>query len=373
MRIHFDFPREVLELSTEKGKGFRRLVRDQSEFERYWDGKNGVSNAYMTVYGYRALEEPNRKRVNLHTPIIRHFVLDFDPKNFKDRNRPEVSPEIPLEQALRLHYHLLEEDIEHGVWYSGGGFHIWIALDKAYTPASGSHLSAVKEAGMQKVNEWIRDFNLYCSDPAVPFDTSGLIRIPNSYNAKRSYWSIPLTTGDLERGLDHIMEKALDPARGTITYGSKGIVLEVKKPEERLQIFNPNSKPIDLPVVQIDGLIVLPCLNQAACQLGGNPGHDARVQLVKYLAKRLRNFMPLYRFTSDDLAQHSETIVQFIKGLDWADFDEGVTRYQVSTIIGKDYPQTCKMLWQKGHCMGKCRYWDKTGGIKDATQIEQSM
>jgi hypothetical protein len=364
VNITFDFPREVLELSTEKGRGFRRLVNNEQEFEKYWLGKNGVSNAYMTVYGYRATEAPNHRRVNLQTPIIRHFVLDFDPKNFRDRSRPDVTIDVPLEQTLRLHHYLLKEDIEHGIWYSGGGFHIWVALSETYSPGDGGHLSAIKEAGMQLVNDWIKEFNLYCSDPAVPFDTSGLIRIPNSYNAKRGYWSVPLTTDDLEQGVDHVMEKALDPCSGTITYGTKGVVLQVRKPEERLQIFNPNSTPIDLPIVQIDGLIVLPCLNTAACQLGGNPSHDARVQLVKYLAKRLRNFMPLYRFSPKDLLQHTETIVDFIKGLQWADFDEGITRYQVGTVVGKDYPQTCKMLWQKGHCLGKCRYWDKTGSIE---------
>jgi len=49
MQVHFDFPREVLELSTEKGQGFRKLVSNTEEFEKYWAGKNGVSNAYMTV------------------------------------------------------------------------------------------------------------------------------------------------------------------------------------------------------------------------------------------------------------------------------------------------------------------------------------
>ena len=53
MKIVFDFPREVMELSTEKGKGFRKLVRSNQDLERYWAGKNGVSNAFMTVYGYR--------------------------------------------------------------------------------------------------------------------------------------------------------------------------------------------------------------------------------------------------------------------------------------------------------------------------------
>jgi DNA primase len=146
LNIKFDFPREVLELSTEKGKGFRKLVSTINDFESYWLGKNGVSNAYMTVYGYRATEIPNHKRVNLQTPIIRHFVLDLDAKNFKDRNRSNVDLQETLEQTRRLHTYLLEKGIEHGVWYSGGGFHVWVSLDKAYIPSSGSHVSSVKEA-----------------------------------------------------------------------------------------------------------------------------------------------------------------------------------------------------------------------------------
>ena len=91
MKLTFDFPREVLELSTEKGKGFRKLVSTNNDFEKYWQGKNGVSNAYMTVYGYRATTPPYHKRVDLQTPIIRHFVLDFDPKDFKARGRGDAS------------------------------------------------------------------------------------------------------------------------------------------------------------------------------------------------------------------------------------------------------------------------------------------
>ena len=365
MKIVFDFPREVLELSTEKGRGFRKLVRDQVEFESYWRGKNGVSNAYTTVYGYRATQAPHHKRVELSTPIIRHFVMDFDAIDFQSSKRPKIDLDAPLEQTLRLHEYLLSRDIAHGIWFSGGGFHVWIKLDKPYVPGSGSHLSAIKEAGVRQVNDWVKEMNLFCSDPTVPFDTSGLIRIPNSYNSKRGYWSIPLTTSDLQRGVDHILDKAIDPHSGIKEYGSEGLELKVRKPEERLQIFNPSEKAIDLPTVQMDGVIILPCLNAAACQEGVNPSHDARVQLVKYLAKRLRNFMPLERVGRQQLDEHAEKIVGFIKSLNWADFNERVTRYQVGTILNKDYPQTCKMLWQKGHCIGKCRYWDKTGAIAE--------
>ena len=366
MRLTFDFPREVLELSTEKGKGFRRLVSNTNDFEKYWDGKNGVSNAYMTVYGYRATEAPNHRRVDLQTPIVRHFVLDLDPKDFQDRNRGDVNPEETLEQARRLHKHLLSENIEHGIWYSGGGFHIWVALDKPYIPSSGAYVSSIKEAGMAVVNEWVHKLKLYCSDPAVPFDTSGLIRIPNSYNAKRGYWSIPLTTEELmDNDIWSIMELALEPRKGKFTYGTQGVILDVKKPSEREAIFKTSAPAIDLPTISMDGITILPCLNTAACQQGGNPSHDARVQLVKYLAKRLRNFFPLDSISMEQRQEHTEQIIQFIKRLEWADFNEGITRYQVSTIVNKDYPQTCSMLWKKGMCLGKCNYWDKTGAIQE--------
>ena len=115
MKVHFDFPREVLELSTEKGKGYRKLVANTIDFEKYWAGKNGVSNAYMTVYGYRATNPPYHKRVDLQTPIIRHFVLDIDPKNFRARDRPSVEPQETLNQTQKLHQFLLSKGIEHGV------------------------------------------------------------------------------------------------------------------------------------------------------------------------------------------------------------------------------------------------------------------
>lgn len=365
MKIVFDFPREVMELSTEKGKGFRKLVRSNQDLERYWAGKNGVSNAFMTVYGYRGLQQPHNKRVDLMTPIVRHFVMDFDPKNFRERDRPDVEIEVALEQTMTLHYHLLERDISHAVWYSGGGFHVWVMLDKEYMPSGPNSLSAIKEAGMQTVNDWVVALGLFCSDPAVPFDTSGMIRIPNSYNAKRGLWSIPLSTNDMERGIDFVMDKAEDAKAGMISYGTKGLELTVRKIKERSQIFNPNSAPIDLPTASTDGVIILPCLNSAACRIGSNPSHDARVQLAKFLSKRLRYFMPAWKLTEESKAKHTEIIVDYIRSLQWADFNESTTRYQVSTIIGTDYPQTCSMLWKKGLCLGKCRYWDGTGAITE--------
>ena len=75
--------------------------------------------------------------------------------------------------------------------------------------------------------------------------------------------------------------------------------------------------------------------------------------------------MSSHRVSLEDIKKHTETIIDYIRSLQWADFDESTTRYQVGTIVGTDYPQTCSMLWKKGMCLGKCRYWDGTGAIEE--------
>lgn len=127
MFIELDFPREVLEIGSNGQKGGRYCVRDWAELERYWKGKNGSGNVYFTAYGYRATQQPRNKRVDYNTPIIRHFVMDFDYKDFKQRGA-DVEFSYMHEQVKRLHRYLLSEDITHFVWFSGGGFHIWVPL-----------------------------------------------------------------------------------------------------------------------------------------------------------------------------------------------------------------------------------------------------
>ena len=123
----------------------------------------------------------------------------------------------------------------------------------------------------------------------------------------------------MEQGYHYILEKAMDSSVGAIPYGTKGIELTVRKVTESLQVFDPKAKPLDVATVRMNDVIILPCLNQAACHVGGNPSHDARVQLVKYLAARKRNFFPAHRFSPDDLQEHADEIVEFLMSLKWAD------------------------------------------------------
>ena len=358
--LTLDFPREVLDIQASGAKGFRRLVSNSGELERYWEGKNGLANVYMTVYGYRATRPPKHHRCDYNTPVIRHFVMDFDCKDF--RARREVDMEVPLGQVRTLHQHLLDNDIRHGVWFSGGGFHVWVMLDKTHMPTSGREVSRVKEAGRRLLTEWENELGLTCSDPAVPFDTAGMIRIPNSYNDKKGLWCIPLKSDELmQLDPEDIMQLALQPRKGYFAYCNKGATLDVR--EKGPSPFKMNTPKMNIATAKMDGVKILPCLNAVACQ-EGNPDHHPRVYLAQFLLHRLRMFFPRSAQTEAEREKAIEEVVGYMSTLGWADWDENTTRKHVRHIAETydDHP-TCATLFGKGYCLGKCQFHDGTGLI----------
>ena len=352
----------VLNLQFPKEVGlFRKVVHNQGEFESYWSSLRNSQCAYMSVYSFRAVK-PNGRRAEYNTAIVDNFVLDFDKKYRKGSEMVEVDGDEVVEQVMRLHYFLLGANIKHGVWFSGNGFHVWVALDKTYLPSSGIEVSHIKAAGRKVINAWKEEMELYCMDPTVPFDMARMIRVPNSYNAKQHVlrWSIPLTTADLTLAWDEICEMAEEPLNKAFYYGEHGVQLplkEVKKKSFRTE----GGEPVDFDTVSLGKIKILPCLMEAACQVGSNPPHVSRASLVMYLGARLRNFLPVHRTTSQMREKHIVTISDFLGSLQWADYDEGITKYHTKTIVDGGYQESCASLMSKGLCIGKCQLWDGTG------------
>ena len=358
--ITIDFPREVLEISGVDGsRGYRRIVRNQEELESYWRGKSGSGNVYFTAYGYRGTTAPKHHRVDYNTPIIHHFIMDFDCKDFKNRGS-DVPFSKPHEQVKKLHRYFLKEGIKHYVWFSGGGFHIWVPLNKTYSPSSGSAVSKIKYAGRQLLNKWDSMFDLSCNDPTVAFDMAGMIRIPNSYNAKRGTWMIPLTTTEiLDLDFNGLLELGQRQRSGFICHGDEAVELNVTEK----QAMGMNIKSVDIPTVSLTDIHVLPCLAQAA--MGeGNPPHRARVLFASYLADRLRFFFPHYTISESEKQEHIEKISGICAGQGWVDYDESKTRQQVASIVNKGYNHaSCATLYAEGYCLGKCKYYDGSGDV----------
>ncbi len=360
--LPIDFPREVLELPSSGERGWRRLVKNASELERYWSGKNGSGNVYFTAYGYNKTQAPKHHRVDYNTPKIHHFVLDFDCKDFKNKGR-DVPFEVPHGEVRKLHRLFSDKDILHYIWFSGGGFHVWVPLDETLEPKNGAELSRIKHSGKLLINEWERKLGgLRCNDPAVAFDTSGMIRIPNSYNAKREVWTIPLNSNDiLNLSYDDLMDKGQTPHNGYIPLGN--IPVKLKIIESRIMTMG-HIKTVDIPIVSLDDLHMLPCLSQAAMG-GGNPTHRARFHLASYLADRLRMFFPAWRIANEEKEKHVGMISRIISGQGWVDYRQEKTEEQVRSIVMAGYPHaTCATLYQEGFCVGKCKYYDGTGDME---------
>jgi len=356
--VQFDYPREVLDIGSNGEKGFRRLVSNSNQLSNYWEGKNGSGNVYMTAYGYRATQAPKHHRVDYNTPIIRHFVLDFDCKDFTNKGR-EVEFTFVQEQVRRLHQHFSINDYEHYIWMSGGGFHIWIPLKKTLTPSNGLEVSRIKNAGKMYLIKLHKELNLPSNDPTVAFDTAGMIRIPNSYNMKRGCWSIPLTSEEIIKSShDELIELAQTPRSGFIQHGT--VKFDLVVPERKHVSFRKEKRKIDLPDISLDKILVLPCIAQAA--LGeGNPIHRARFHLANYLAARLRYWFPPEYASLDEKAKHAKQIIDICEAQGWVDFDINITTKQVNSIVYGDYNYSnCKTLIMEGLCTGICNYYDGT-------------
>ena len=355
--LTFDYPREV--------NLYRRVVHDKEQFNKWWASLDNASDAYMTVYGFRKLKPPNFRRGDYQTAIVPHFVLDFDCTSLIGGRRIDVPPEVPLGEVRKLHMYLKERGIYHGVWFSGGGFHVWIKLAKTHYPNPGMEVSILKGAGRHTVREWADELGLNCIDPTVTFDLASLIRVPNSYNVKRGLWSIPLMSEELMTCTwEEIQQKATTHRSGYFTYGQHGLDLDLNsQPNKHLGgLLNPTS---DIPTLRMDGVAILPCLQASACRKHSNPTHDARYHLASYLAARLRNFRPPQ--TTPHLEdEHTDKITNFISSLEWIDYNESITKERVGHIVRGPYAHTpCWSLFNRGYCVGKCHLWDGTGTIPD--------
>lgn len=353
--IHLDYPREV--------NLFRRIVHDKEQFNRWWVSLDNASDAYMTVYGFRETKAPNHRRGDYQTAIVRHFVLDFDCTSIVGGKRIDVPLEVPFGEVQRLHEYLVEQDITHGVWFSGGGFHVWIKLAKVHTPRTGMESSILKGAGRWMVRQWAEHLKLNCIDPTVTFDLASLIRVPNSYSVKRQLWSIPLTTEEIQTcSVDDIQALAKKHRSGYFQYGMNGAVLDLES-RPTVALTGMLNDTQDIPTITMDGIAVLPCLQASSCRQGSNPTHDARYHLASYLASRLRNFAPPQSQPHNE-DKHILTIVDFIESLGWVDYKRDITRERVAHIVRGPYSHTpCWSLFNRGYCVGKCHLWDGTGTI----------
>ena len=360
-----DYPREV-------DMRLRKVIRSMDELQRYVKAMNGKDNLTTTVYGFRELKT-NKTRCEYSTAIIPHFVIDLD----KGRAYEALGLEDDAEAGKRctqdtriLVSHLLDNDIRHAVWFSGGGYHVWVMLDEIYKLPQ-SDLNDLLFSGRAMLNKWIKQYDLITVDPVVSFRPDRHIRIPNTYNFKRELWSIPVSYEDLSEGWRHITTKAQNPSTGMIVNGSKGISIEIVKrdPGNPFSVANTPmtfEADVEIAAANVKGIPMLPCLEAAACVKGRNPSHLPRVYLLMYLLDFFRGFT---RPATSSKVKPSEILQKthsFIADLQWSDYSPQVTRDMIIHGMNKQYlTPSCPKLYGAGLCVGKCPFYDGKGGANE--------
>lgn len=347
----------------------RRVVKNKDQLQKYVRATNGKDNITTTVYGFRDLK-PKGNRCEYNTAIIPHFVVDLD----KDRLVSEGMDDSEAgqqcaEEAWRLSAHLLENQWRHAIWFTGGGFHIWVNLDQEYV-LGPKELNDLLVSGRSLISKWVKDMDLKTLDPVVSFRPDRHIRIPNSFNFKRNLWSIPLSMGTLSMGWDTVIQLAQEPARFSIfVMGKVGMPIEIIERDPN-NPFGPqgfakqefNAEDVEIEMKRIGNIPMLPCLAEATCELGANPPHLPRVYLMMYLLDYFGRFArppSSSRIPIDDRVNQAHA---FISQLKWADYNPEITHKYLKHGAERDYQTpTCPTLYREGLCVGKCPFYDGKG------------
>ena len=350
----------------------RKVVLSMDGLQNYIKRTNGKQNLTTTVYGFRQLK-PKGNRCEYNTAIVPHFVVDLDKgraAQMLDIEDSETGHRCTKDTLILASY-LRDRNIRHAVWFSGGGFHIWVMLDKTHE-LPPNELSNLLFSGRVLINKWINDMDLITIDPVVSFRPDRHIRIPNTYNYKRKLWSIPLSIEELEMGWDYIINEARHAKGGMKVSGQEGIEIEIVEGDTNYLngmsgIFQKfDAEDISVNAGNVSGIPVLPCLEAACCTKGDNPPHQSRAYLMMYLMDYFREFArppSNSKVSSLDVVRKTH---QFIADLEWADYSPKITNEMLVHGASRNYlTPSCPKIYQEGLCIGKCPFFDGKGVKRD--------
>lgn len=188
--------------ATPEGSVYRiKKAIDSAEFlEKVLKHSDNGQGMYITIYSFKSLAGHS---VNYNTPIIDRIYFDFDDAN---------DPSNAIEDAL-FTIRMLEKHQIHSIPYFSGkkGIALYIefnpvniALENIKDTIAG-FFDIVKESAAKEGNP------LRTLDPQIRGDYKRVSRLPNTKH-KSGLYCIPLNVGDLISGIDHIKEKAKEPA-----------------------------------------------------------------------------------------------------------------------------------------------------------------
>jgi len=346
------------------------VITNKKQLEHYLKTTNGKANLTTTVYGFRELKTKGN-RCEYSTAIVPHFVMDFDADQaVRLEQMPLSDAQTKCCREVELMSKMLKrKSIQHAIWFTGGGFHIWVKLDQTYDLPT-VEMNDLLFSGRMVINQWVKQFNLITLDPVVSFRPDRHIRIPNTFNFKRQLWGIPVNVDDLEKGWLFIEEQAHTPRPGMKLVEGGGMTITITKRDSQTMFasqYDQKSKTfsmedLEIDIANINNIPMLPCLSQAACEVGSNPPHKPRSYLMMYLMDYYRNFARPPKTSKVPNQQVIGLAHEFIKSLNWADYNPNETMKYLRHGADRYYKTpTCPTIYAEGMCVGKCPYYDGKG------------
>lgn len=186
--LYSSFPRQI-------AYPHRKTV-DQEEFYSTINRLNGKVRIFSSIYNFTA--NPAFDKINLDLDKI---FFDFD-------------GEDALKNAKFLAFHLAKMDLKHLIFFSGGGFHIYLFT-------TGYDRLKNKKACLTNVHRYFINEYKVDVDKAIIGDIARVATIANTWNTKRHRYCIPISITDMSEGYEHISEMAKKQRFEFEPYGTK--------------------------------------------------------------------------------------------------------------------------------------------------------
>ncbi len=245
------FPREV-------AKPYRRLCHTESEFYSYINRHNGKVDLFYSVYKIDA----NGKFENIN---LNKIPYDFD--NIDS-----------IEDVKKLHNHLKESNIKHLLLFSGKkGFHVYVFT------INYEQLKSPKNTLYNAQNYFIKLLNIN-PDPKIIGDTARIMRIPNTKHISGNKYCIPLTSSDLDKGIEHIRNKAENQNFEFKYYGNKLLDISAfdTEIEKKSYAFNMPDYIYNIPINDVMVKKFYPCIQHWLLNINEMGTYEARFQFAVF-------------------------------------------------------------------------------------------
>lgn len=302
------------------------IVNNLTEFLNKINQYNGKCTIFTSLYPFN---EVNERKPNYETSRITHLFFDLD-------------HEQGFENANKLHTYLVEKKIKHTLFFSGGGFHIYVACQ--YPNLLKNKRVAIANA----VDSIAKDLNLTVGveetadiDAHTVGNIAQLVRVPNTYNIKRQRFCIPLFAEDLSTSLQNIKELAKKQRLSSPPkiYGEEYFNIEQYDGETRQRF--------EIPAEIMEGEVGLENINVNAfpdCMkklLGEKMGHKQRFYFIAFCKEQ---GIPL----ADTVALLEKYLPKDIFYHCVKEENQPITIYSRADLI---FP-SCSTLQQQGYCKG---------------------